>query len=200
MMPMKSFILLLLLAATSAFAPAQRRPVLMIQSQAAVAPSLITLNGVEFDEYSQTEPTQDLGYEDTLIGTGDMAMEGKVVTVAYKGTLMESGKTFDEGSISFRLGEGRVIAGWERGLVGMKVGGKRILKIPPQLAYGDRGAGDAIPPGAHLQFDCELKSIASNQMEEKVAELSSNSLMTATVVFVGVSLIYDLLHFVLHII
>eukprot|EP00985_Skeletonema_marinoi_P022612 scaffold14535_cov198-Skeletonema_marinoi.AAC.1 len=111
-----------------------------------------------FDEYSQTDPDQDLAYEDTLVGTTDgVAMEGKFVTVAYKGQLMSNKKVFDEGQISFRLGDNKVIKGWDRGLIGMKVGGKRVLKIPPQLAYGDRGAGDVIPGGAHLQFDCESK-------------------------------------------
>ena len=65
--------------------------------------------------------------------------------MGYKGTLMSNGKQFDEGSISFRLGEQKVIPGWERGIMGMKVGGQRILKIPPQLAYGQRGAGTIIP-------------------------------------------------------
>mmetsp|Transcript_3797 Transcript_3797/g.5833 ORF Transcript_3797/g.5833 Transcript_3797/m.5833 type:complete len:207 (+) Transcript_3797:64-684(+) len=155
-----------------------------------------------FDEYSQTDPDQDLAYEDTLIGTTDgVAMEGKFVTVAYKGQLMSNNKVFDEGQISFRLGDNKVIKGWDRGLIGMKVGGKRILKIPPQLAYGDRGAGDVIPGGAHLQFDCELKGIASNAMEEKMAEASSmNPSKVFFYVFVAGSIIYDVLKYQMHVI
>lgn len=155
-----------------------------------------------FDEYSQTDPDQDLAYEDTLIGTTDgVAMEGKFVTVAYKGQLMSNMKVFDEGQISFRLGDNKVIKGWDRGLIGMKVGGKRILKIPPQLAYGDRGAGDVIPGGAHLQFDCELKGIANNAMEEKMAEASSmNPSKVFFYVFVAGSIIYDVLKYQMHVI
>ena len=86
---------------------------------------------------------------------------------------MSNGKQFDEGSISFRLGEQKVIPGWERGIMGMKVGGQRILKIPPQLAYGQRGAGTIIPPNSHLVFETELKGIARNhQIEEVLAGLN----------------------------
>ena len=67
-----------------------------------------------------------------------------------------------------------MISGWERGLVGMKVGGKRTLKIPPQQDYGYQCAGAAILPGAHLMFDCELKSIANFPAEEKLAEMKSS--------------------------
>ena len=160
-----------------------------------------------FDEYSQTDPDQDLAYEDTLIGTttdgntNNVAMEGTFVTVAYKGQLMSNNRVFDEGQISFRLGDNRVIKGWDRGLIGMKVGGKRTLKIPPQLAYGDRGAGDVIPPNSHLQFDCELKSIANNAIEEKIAEASSmNPAKQFLYVFVAGSIIYDVLKYQMHVI
>ncbi|KAL7500728.1 hypothetical protein ACHAWT_008712 [Skeletonema menzelii] len=156
-----------------------------------------------FDEYSQTDPGQDLAYEDTLIGTAsdNVAMEGTFVTVAYKGQLMSNNKVFDEGQISFRLGNNQVIKGWDRGLIGMKVGGKRTLKIPPQLAYGDRGAGDVIPGGAHLQFECELKSIANNVIEEKMAEASSmNPAKQFLYVFVAGSIIYDVLKYQMHVI
>lgn len=154
-----------------------------------------------FDEYSQTYEDQDLAYEDISIGNGDVAMEGKMVTVAYKGKLMSNNKQFDEGAISFRIGERKVITGWERGLVGMKVGGKRTLKIPPNLAYGDRGAGEVIPPNAHLQFECELKSMPDGAVEEKMAEMSSISPLKklAAVFFTG-SVIYDVLHYIMHVV
>jgi len=172
---MKRVTVLLLLTSASAFAPArqQQHHRSMIAATPSARPSSLPLNG-SFDDYSQTDPDQYLAYQDTVVGTGDVAQEGKFVTVAYKGTLMSNGKKFDEGpGISFRLGEGRVIAGWEQGIVGMRVGGKRTLKIPPRLAYGDRGAPPVIPPGAHLNFDCELKAVASSPTEETLMQAKS---------------------------
>eukprot|EP00579_Thalassiosira_antarctica_P001415 CAMPEP_0201870610 /NCGR_PEP_ID=MMETSP0902-20130614/3690_1 /ASSEMBLY_ACC=CAM_ASM_000551 /TAXON_ID=420261 /ORGANISM="Thalassiosira antarctica, Strain CCMP982" /LENGTH=200 /DNA_ID=CAMNT_0048396295 /DNA_START=132 /DNA_END=734 /DNA_ORIENTATION=- len=194
---MTRFLLLLLFTTTSAFAPTRQhqhgQPSMLAKPQA--APSLLSLNSASFDDYSQTEPTQWLAYQDTLVGTGDVAQEGKVVTVAYKGTLMSNGKKFDEGpGISFRLGEGRVIAGWEQGIAGMKVGGKRVLKIPPQLAYGERGAGADIPPGAHLVFECELKGVAGSELEESFAEVSMNPLKILAFVLVISNFVYVAVH------
>mmetsp|Transcript_25934 Transcript_25934/g.47693 ORF Transcript_25934/g.47693 Transcript_25934/m.47693 type:complete len:199 (+) Transcript_25934:123-719(+) len=195
---MARFLLLILFTTTSAFAPArqqqrqQQQPSMLVKPQA--APSLLSLNSASFDDYSQTEPDQDLAYQDTVVGTGDVAEEGKVVTVAYKGTLMSNGKKFDEGpGISFRLGSRKVIPGWEQGIAGMKVGGKRVLKIPPQLAYGERGAGADIPPGAHLVFECELKGIASNQFEEALAKSSMTPLNFVAFVLIFGNIIRHLL-------
>ncbi|BEV35739.1 FKBP-type peptidyl-prolyl cis-trans isomerase [Synechococcus sp. M16CYN] len=97
------------------------------------------------------------------MGTGEEATSGRTVVVNYKGTL-ENGKEFDSsygrGPFSFLLGAGRVIRGWEEGVAGMKVGGKRKLVIPPDLAYGDRGAGGGvIPPKATLVFEVELLDV-----------------------------------------
>ena len=97
-----------------------------------------------------------------VVGEGDEAGSGQVVVVNYRGTL-ESGKEFDSsyqrGPFSFPLGAGRVIKGWDEGLLGMKVGGKRKLVIPPDLAYGTRGAGGVIPPNATLIFEVELLDV-----------------------------------------
>merc|ERR1712194_889044 len=116
-------------------------------------------------------------------------MEGRTVTVAYKGTLMSDGNKFDEGKISFQLGAGKVIPGWEQGITGMKVGGKRVLKIPPQLAYGERGAGAAIPPNAHLVFECELKSIPNSPLEKAMAEVSPINLLAFVLILGNVILV-----------
>jgi hypothetical protein len=125
-----------------------------------------------FENYQQA-PAQALAIKDTVFGAGDTAEKGKVVTVAYEGRLMASGKQFDQGTgFSFKLGEGRVIPGWEQGLQGMKVGGKRSLRIPPELAYAERGAQNVIPPNSHLEFDCELVAIASNPIEAAIAQLN----------------------------
>jgi FKBP-type peptidyl-prolyl cis-trans isomerase len=99
---------------------------------------------------------------DLVIGDGPEATAGETVSVNYRGTL-ESGKEFDSsygrGPFSFPLGAGRVIKGWDEGVAGMQVGGKRKLVIPPDLAYGERGAGGVIPPNATLIFEVELLKI-----------------------------------------
>jgi FKBP-type peptidyl-prolyl cis-trans isomerase FkpA len=101
-----------------------------------------------------------LQYIDLTIGTGAIAQAGQTVSVHYTGWL-ENGKKFDcsvdRGQpFSFPLGAGRVIKGWDEGVLGMKVGGKRKLTIPSNLGYGARGAGGAIPPNATLIFEVEL--------------------------------------------
>ena len=97
------------------------------------------------------------------VGEGAEASSGQTVAVHYRGTL-ENGKQFDASydrgtPFTFPLGAGRVIKGWDEGVVGMKVGGKRKLVIPPDLAYGSRGAGGVIPPNATLVFEVELLDV-----------------------------------------
>ena len=108
-----------------------------------------------------------LQYEDTTPGTGAEAKAGDDVTVHYTGWLYEDGKAgrkFDSSKdrndpFKFSLGAGMVIRGWDEGVQGMKVGGTRRLVIPPQLGYGARGAGGAIPPNATLLFEVELLDV-----------------------------------------
>ena len=107
-----------------------------------------------------------LKYIDVKVGTGPEA-KGKTATVHYTGWLYENGakgKKFDSSvergePFDFRVGAGEVIKGWDEGVAGMKVGGKRTLIIPPQLGYGARGAGGVIPPNATLMFDVELLGV-----------------------------------------
>jgi peptidylprolyl isomerase len=105
-----------------------------------------------------------VSYWDITVGTGETAKNGQTVSVQYTGWLTD-GRKFDSSvgrkPLPFKIGEHKVVAGWEEGVVGMKVGGKRQLKIPPELAYGSRGFPGAIPPYATLIFDVELVSIES---------------------------------------
>jgi FKBP-type peptidyl-prolyl cis-trans isomerase len=104
-----------------------------------------------------------LKYVDQVVGAGDVAVAGKTASVHYTGWL-ENGKKFDSSvdrgqPFSFPLGAGRVIKGWDEGVQGMKVGGKRKLTIPSDLGYGSRGAGGVIPANATLIFDVELLGV-----------------------------------------
>jgi FKBP-type peptidyl-prolyl cis-trans isomerase FkpA len=104
---------------------------------------------------------------DTKVGTGAQPKKGQTVVVDYTGWLYENGakgakfdSSVDRGyPFMFKLGEGQVIQGWDDGVATMKVGGKRTLIIPSNLAYGNRGAGGSIPPNATLIFDVELQGI-----------------------------------------
>jgi FKBP-type peptidyl-prolyl cis-trans isomerase len=107
---------------------------------------------------------------DHIVGTGTEAIAGHTVAVHYTGWLFDpgapdnKGRKFDSSrdrgdAFRFPLGAGRVIAGWDQGVAGMKVGGQRTLIIPPELGYGSRGAGGVIPPNATLVFDVELLGV-----------------------------------------
>ncbi len=102
----------------------------------------------------------ELEIEDQIVGDGEEAVAGQTVEVHYTGWLTD-GTKFDSSldrdqTFSFKLGGGQVIAGWDQGVAGMKIGGSRKLTIPPDLGYGERGAGGVIPPNATLVFKVEL--------------------------------------------
>lgn len=109
------------------------------------------------------DPPSELQITEIREGTGAVADPGAMVTVHYVGAAFSTGEEFDASRdggepLEFRLGTGRVIAGRDQGVQGMKVGGRRQLIIPPDLAYGDRGAGNVIAPGETLIFVCDLVS------------------------------------------
>ena len=108
--------------------------------------------------------------QDESVGTGTEAQSGRTVTVHYTGWLYDASRPDQRGAkfdssrdrnepFSFSLGAGEVIRGWDEGVAGMKVGGRRILTIPPDMGYGARGAGGVIPPNATLLFDVELLDV-----------------------------------------
>src|SRR6202046_5816241 len=107
------------------------------------------------------EPPKNLEITDVWEGAGPVAKAGDTVQVHYVGVAYSTGEEFDASwnrgePLQFRLGVGQVIAGWDQGVQGMKGGGRRPLIIPPDLAYGDRGAAGAIAPGETLIFVCDL--------------------------------------------
>ena len=115
----------------------------------------------QVDVPSDQPPSYQLELEDIVVGDGDEAASGHTVEVHYVGVSWASGKQFDASwdrgdTFKFTLDKGHVIKGWDQGVAGMKVGGKRTLVIPPELGYGTRGAGGVIPPNATLVFDVEL--------------------------------------------
>jgi peptidylprolyl isomerase len=148
MMKYGLFVLIVLVLA-AAFALAQNKSA--AKAPAAGGPTKVTGEG--------TKTSSGLQYWDIKPGTGRTADKGNTVRVHYTGWLT-SGKKFDSSvggqPFQFRIGAHQVIAGWEEGVTGMKVGGKRQLRIPPDLAYGKEGYPGAIPPNATLVFDIEL--------------------------------------------
>jgi peptidylprolyl isomerase len=116
-------------------------------------------------EYFDPEPPADLVVQDITEGEGDEATTGSTVSVHYVGVAHSTGEEFDASynrgtPLQFRLGVGQVISGWDTGVQGMKVGGRRQLVIPPHLAYGDRGAPGAIAPGETLIFVVDLLKVS----------------------------------------
>ena len=114
------------------------------------------------DQSVATTTAPQLGVQDLVVGTGDIAVQGEKVTVNYvgaftNGTIFDSSLSRNE-PFTFTLGAGEVITGWDQGLVGMRVGGKRILTVPPQLGYGDKDYGP-IPGNSTLVFQVELLSV-----------------------------------------
>jgi len=132
-------------------------------SSPSIAQSPITQETITMNLDNAITTPSGLKYIDTEVGTGASPTTGQTVKVHYTGTLTD-GKKFDSSvdrgqPFSFKIGVGQVIKGWDEGVATMKVGGKRTLIIPPDLGYGERGAGGLIPGNATLLFDVELLDI-----------------------------------------
>ncbi len=116
-------------------------------------------------DFPDFDPPADLQVTELTEGDGEVAASGHTVTVHYVGVAHSTGEEFDASwnrgdPLRFKLGSGQVIAGWDQGVQGMKVGGRRQLVIPPHLGYGDRGAGGVIKPGETLIFVVELVALS----------------------------------------
>jgi peptidylprolyl isomerase len=115
-------------------------------------------------DFPEGDAPTELEITDLTVGDGDVAKAGQQVVVHYVGVAFSTGEEFDSSwsrnsPFEFPLGAGRVIAGWDQGVAGMRVGGRRRLTIPAKLAYGDRGAGNAIRPGENLIFVVDLIAV-----------------------------------------
>ena len=129
---------------------------------------VVLIAALVYQNISQAEPTSTttptgLVIEDLVVGSGSAAKAGDTVSVHYTGTLL-NGEKFDSSRdrgepFTFTIGVSQVIQGWQEGLIGMQAGGIRKLTIPPDLGYGEQGAGGVIPPNATLVFEIELMEI-----------------------------------------
>jgi peptidylprolyl isomerase len=122
------------------------------------------LSKPEVEIPSDQAPSYQLELEDIAVGEGDEAVSGRVVEVHYVGVSWQTGSQFDASwdrgqTFKFGLGKGQVIPGWDQGVAGMKVGGRRRITIPPMLAYGKRGAGSVIGPDETLVFVVDLIAV-----------------------------------------
>jgi len=118
----------------------------------------------QVDVPSDQPPSYQLELEDIVVGDGDEAVSGNIVEVHYVGVSWGTGRQFDASwdrgdTFKFGLGKGQVIRGWDQGVAGMKVGGRRRITIPPDLAYGKRGAGGVIGPDETLVFVVDLVGV-----------------------------------------
>jgi len=143
-------------------------PILALAMTSFATPALMPTNATAQTAGKPMTTASGLQIIDSKVGAGATPKPGQICVMHYTGWLYEDGKKgkkFDSSvdrnePFEFKLGAGMVIKGWDEGVAGMKVGGKRQLRIPPDLGYGARGAGGAIPPNATLVFDVELLGVS----------------------------------------
>lgn len=136
-----------------------------------------------FDEYQVSGGETTVATKDLVMGTGEEVQDGDVVTVAYKGTVLQTTETFGEGKFRFKYGENKVMPGWNGAVEGMRLGGSRIAKIPPSLAFGTTGQAN-IPPNSDLEIKVELEEIQQGKLAEIAMEFGlGNNLKTYGLLF-----------------
>ena len=144
--------------------PPQNLLLLRETSSDGVEDATTTSSSDPFESYA---PGSSLAYKETEAGTGEPSANGDVLTVAYKGRLFSNFRQFDRGDkFIFKAGGGNVMPGFDQGLAGAKLGAKRTIRIPPELAYGVKGKGNIIPPNSDLEFDVEVVGIDRGVMGE----------------------------------
>jgi hypothetical protein len=122
----------------------------------------------DYDAYEAGSPM--LAWKDSGMGEGEGAVDGDVITVAFKGTLFRSGKQFAKNEAkAFKLGAGKAFPGFDRGLLGVKQGTTRLLRVPPKMAYGSRGAPPTIPPNSDLEYEIEVTRITRGGPQAELA-------------------------------
>lgn len=160
----------------------------------ATAPETETASLDPFESYMPIETTIEVAYKDTFIGSGYTVGEKptQVLTIKYTAIFIDNDTTrkvkpfdFSE-SFVCKTGSNAILPGYEEGLAGMKVGGKRIIRIPPNKGYGGEWYKGTIPPNSHLEFDCELKSIAQTPQEEIIVQVENfGTLRLAGIIIFG---------------
>jgi FKBP-type peptidyl-prolyl cis-trans isomerase len=126
-----------------------------------------------------------LAWKELTVGEGEPVAQGDVLTVSYVGTLFETRKQFEKSpKFNFKLGEGAVMPGLEKGVEGIKEGGKRVIRIPSVMAYGERGARDKIPPNTDLEFEIEVEKISRGIFETNLTMIGQNRAMGFVAIFI----------------
>jgi hypothetical protein len=145
------------------------------------------------DPFDTYKPGSPLVWKDTKVGSGDPVDEGDVLTVSYTGYLWRTGKEFGSNkALTFKVGGGNVMPGFDAGVRGIREGGRRRIRVPPELAYQDKGAGNGkIPPNSDLEFDVEVTSVARGPAA--ILALVGQNRLILFVILLGLSIVIPML-------
>jgi len=175
----KTTIYLVLIVGVSAFSPAPDPRRFRTHSYLSADPLPEADNA-----YDAFTAGSDLAFQDDKVGSGETIEDGDVLTVDYNGFLFSNKERFSKiEGLKFRYGEGKIMPGFEQGIQGMKLGGVRRLRIPPSLAYGEKGSKGVIPPNADLEFEISLKDIARGPIASNLALVGQNRAILLVILF-----------------